>query len=147
VIGSICQEPEEEDPCGTVEASGSGEFQGATVMTAWARVKWCWTDGPHAHVASAYGDGRGELAINHWYVPWTFKFLRWEDHSHWEGADYIVERIARFWGELAFCGVDKDTASGSPICPGGGWAITLTFVLEPSGKANTGSSLNKPFVL
>jgi hypothetical protein len=145
-IGSICQEPEEEDPCETIEASGSAEFGGATVMSAWAKVKWCWTDGPHSHVESAHGAGRGELATNHWDVPWTFKFLRWEDHSRWEGADYIVERIAIFWGKLVFCGIDKD-GTGPPVCPGGGWEITLTFVLEPGGKSTTGLSLNEPFVL
>jgi DNA-binding beta-propeller fold protein YncE len=143
-VASEAPEPEEEgDPCETIEESGSTEFEGATVMEASAKIKWCWTNG---RVVSAYGAGRSEHAINHILVPWKFEFVRWEDHSYWEGEDYIVERVARFWGELVFCGITKD-GSDAPICPNGGWSLVLTFVLEPGGKYSKGFSVEKPTIV
>jgi DNA-binding beta-propeller fold protein YncE len=134
------EEEEEGDPCETVKASGSAEFLGATVLEAWAKIKWCWTN---KRVVSAHGAGKGELAINHWDVPLNFKFLRWEEIAFWEGTSYIVERIADFWGEVGFCGITKD-GGGPPICPGKGYSLNLTFVLEPGGKYSTSSTLSNP---
>ncbi len=130
-----CVVEEEGDPCETVKAYGSAEFLGATVMKAWAKIKWCWTKN---RVVSAYGAGKGELAIDQWDVPLHFKFLRWEEAAYWEGTKYIIERTAHFWGELAFCGVS------APMCPGKGYSLNLTFALEPGGKYSTGSSLENP---
>jgi DNA-binding beta-propeller fold protein YncE len=133
--------PEEEgDPCEVIEAKGGAEFLGATVMEAWAKIKWCWTK---SRVVSAYGAGKGELAINHWDVPISFTFGHWEEEAYWEGSNYVVQRIAAFRGELGFCGISKD-GSGPPICPGKLYSIDLTFVLEPGGKYSTSATLIDP---
>jgi hypothetical protein len=125
---------EEDDPCETVTDSYSAEMLGVVVLDVSAKIKYCWTA---QRVESAYGAGKSELAINHWYLPLTFKFLRWEEAAFWEGEDYIVERTAIFWGQLVFCGISKD-GSGPPICPGKGYRLNLTFVLGPDGKHSTG---------
>ena len=131
--------PEEEgDPCEVIEAKGSEEFLGAKVMEAWAKIKWCWTK---KRVVSAYGAGKGELAINHWDVPLNFRFDFWEEVARWEGSNYVIERIAEFGSKLAVCSVSTD---GPPICPGKIYDIDLTFVLEPGGKYSANAVYTSP---
>jgi YD repeat-containing protein len=140
IPGSATQAPEEEDPCGVAKDSGQVEFLGAIVLEVWANIRWCWTK---HEVVSVYGDGKGELVISHWWIPWAFKFLRWEEASYWEGENYIVERTGVFWGQISFCGIDED-GTGPPICPGKGDSLNLTFVFEPNGQDSVGYTLSNP---
>jgi hypothetical protein len=64
-------------------------------MEVWAKIKWCWTNG---RVVSAYGAGKGELAINHWDLPLSFKFLRWEEKAYWKEL-IILLNVTLFFGE------------------------------------------------